>query len=145
VIAVVPNRSLFLCAANRRCGIGMAHYLVHAKPKPEEDYCSPPLVQERAAVLDLYFDEITVERVDAGTGWEYREAAETGSQYMNASGRIETGLKGQSSSANPAKERAVHRPGPTSAHVPPVSARKPNRQSASYTADRKEAVPSTLP
>jgi hypothetical protein len=35
----------------------------------EEDYCSPPLAQERAAVLDLYFDEITVERVDIGEGW----------------------------------------------------------------------------
>jgi len=35
----------------------------------EEDYCSPPLAQERAAVLDLYFDEITVERVEAGEGW----------------------------------------------------------------------------
>src|SRR3954452_2490410 len=91
----------------------MAHYLVHAKPKPElltqlherlqenafirmrpfgkslthslknarresdgtavweeEDYCSPPLAQERAAVLDLYFDAITVEKVDAGEGWK---------------------------------------------------------------------------
>ncbi|MFL6351428.1 MAG: hypothetical protein ACJ74Z_06220 [Bryobacteraceae bacterium] len=35
----------------------------------EEDYCSPPLAQERAAVLDTYFDEITVELVNAGEGW----------------------------------------------------------------------------
>lgn len=35
----------------------------------EEDYCSPPLAQERAAVLDTYFDEIKVEQVDAGDGW----------------------------------------------------------------------------
>ena len=35
----------------------------------EEDYCSPPLAQERAAVLDAYFDEITVEPVKAGEGW----------------------------------------------------------------------------
>lgn len=35
----------------------------------EEDYCSPPLAQERAAVLDAYFDEITVEPVNAGDGW----------------------------------------------------------------------------
>jgi hypothetical protein len=27
----------------------------------EEDYCSPPLAQQRAAVLDTYFDDITVE------------------------------------------------------------------------------------
>jgi hypothetical protein len=31
-------------------------------PREEEDYCSPPLAQERAAVLDTYFDDITVER-----------------------------------------------------------------------------------
>jgi hypothetical protein len=36
----------------------------------EEDYCSPPLAQERAAVLDGYFDEIKVEQVNAGEGWK---------------------------------------------------------------------------
>lgn len=36
----------------------------------EEDYCSPPLAEERAAVLDQYFDEITVERVERGAGWQ---------------------------------------------------------------------------
>ncbi len=36
----------------------------------EEDCCSPPLAQERAAVLDTYFDEIKVEQVDAGAGWK---------------------------------------------------------------------------
>jgi hypothetical protein len=35
----------------------------------EEDYCSPPLAQERAAVLDTYFHELEVERVAAGEGW----------------------------------------------------------------------------
>jgi hypothetical protein len=35
----------------------------------EEDYCSPPLAQEREAVLDTYFDDITVEPVNAGEGW----------------------------------------------------------------------------
>jgi hypothetical protein len=29
----------------------------------EEDYCSPPLAMEREAVLDQYFDDITVEKV----------------------------------------------------------------------------------
>jgi hypothetical protein len=28
----------------------------------EEDYCSPPLAMEREAVLDQYFNDITVER-----------------------------------------------------------------------------------
>jgi hypothetical protein len=36
----------------------------------EEDYCSPPLAQERAAALDEFFDELEVERVGEGTGWE---------------------------------------------------------------------------
>ena len=35
----------------------------------EEDYCLPPLAQERAAVLDEYFDQIEVERADPGEGW----------------------------------------------------------------------------
>src|SRR2546428_4109889 len=29
----------------------------------EEDYCVPPLAQERAAVLDYYFDNLTVEDI----------------------------------------------------------------------------------
>ena len=37
----------------------------------EEDYCRPPLAQEREAVLDDYFDELTVEDIgDEGRGWE---------------------------------------------------------------------------
>jgi hypothetical protein len=34
----------------------------------EEDYCVPPLKEERAAVLDDYFDGITVEPVAKGEG-----------------------------------------------------------------------------
>jgi hypothetical protein len=36
----------------------------------EEDYCSPPLAMERAAVLDRYFEDIEVEHVREGEGWE---------------------------------------------------------------------------
>lgn len=36
----------------------------------EEDHCSPPLAMEREAVLDEHFDEIEVEEVDPGEGWE---------------------------------------------------------------------------
>jgi len=36
----------------------------------EEDYCSPPLAQERAAVLDTYFTDLSVERMQKGEGWE---------------------------------------------------------------------------
>ena len=36
----------------------------------EEDYCRPPLAQERAAVLDTYFTDLSVELVEQGKGWE---------------------------------------------------------------------------
>jgi hypothetical protein len=36
----------------------------------EEDYCSPPLAQEREAVLDDYFGDLKVEPVREGDGWE---------------------------------------------------------------------------
>ncbi|MDR7542927.1 MAG: hypothetical protein QN120_01605 [Armatimonadota bacterium] len=39
----------------------------------EEDYCSPPLAMERAAVLDEYFEELRVERVREGEGWRRLE------------------------------------------------------------------------
>lgn len=35
----------------------------------EEDYCSPPLAQERAAALDEFFEELSVTRVREGAGW----------------------------------------------------------------------------
>ena len=40
----------------------------------EENYCRPPLVEERAAVLDDYFQDLRVERVDEGEGWSKIEA-----------------------------------------------------------------------
>jgi hypothetical protein len=55
----------------------LTYSLTEARTQPdgtavweEEDYCSPPLAQERAAVLDKYFDEIKVEQVNAGEGWK---------------------------------------------------------------------------
>lgn len=36
----------------------------------EEDYCDPPLAEERKAVLDHYFTEIEVEQVAEGMGWK---------------------------------------------------------------------------
>lgn len=35
----------------------------------EEDYCTPPLAQERAAALDEFFEEIKVLPVGEGAGW----------------------------------------------------------------------------
>ena len=34
----------------------------------EEDYCRPPLAQERAAVLDHHFTDIIVDAVEQGAG-----------------------------------------------------------------------------
>lgn len=39
----------------------------------EEDYCDPPLAQERAAVLDAFFEDLEVREVDAGKGWQQIE------------------------------------------------------------------------
>ena len=36
----------------------------------EEDYCRPPLAMERSAVLDHYFTDLTVQRVEEGQGWQ---------------------------------------------------------------------------
>lgn len=36
----------------------------------EEDYCVPPLAQERAAILDTYFKELNTERVERTEGWK---------------------------------------------------------------------------
>jgi hypothetical protein len=43
----------------------------------EEDYCSPPLAQERAAVLDKYFTSLSVEKVSQGKGWASIESLPT--------------------------------------------------------------------
>ncbi|MBV8552731.1 MAG: hypothetical protein JOY54_15655 [Acidobacteriaceae bacterium] len=61
----------------RPFGEALTYSLKEARTQPdgtaiweEEDYCSPPLAQERAAVLDTYFEEIKVEQVNAGEGWK---------------------------------------------------------------------------
>lgn len=36
----------------------------------EEDYCVPPLAQERAAVLDAHFIDLEVQHVNKGEGWK---------------------------------------------------------------------------
>jgi hypothetical protein len=60
----------------RPFGLSLSKSLRAAKRLPngramweEEDYCEPPLAQERAAVLDRYFEGLTVEPVAEGTGW----------------------------------------------------------------------------
>lgn len=39
----------------------------------EEDYCRPPLAQERKAVLDKHFKDISVEPVSRGEAWDRLE------------------------------------------------------------------------
>jgi hypothetical protein len=36
----------------------------------EEDYCSPPLAEERAAALDEFFEDLSVGSIRAGAGWQ---------------------------------------------------------------------------
>jgi len=36
----------------------------------EEDYCSPPLAEERATALEEFFEELSVASVRAGAGWQ---------------------------------------------------------------------------
>ncbi len=61
----------------RPFGRALYHSLMNARIDPqgravweEEDYCSPPLAQERAAVLDTYFRDLSTEPVTQGKGWE---------------------------------------------------------------------------
>ena len=62
----------------RPFGTALQFSLDHARLDPqgkgwvvweEEDYCNPPLTQERAAVLDTYFTSLSVEKVQQGRGW----------------------------------------------------------------------------
>jgi hypothetical protein len=68
-------------ASMRPFGQTMTHSLQNARLREdgyatweEEDYCSPPLAQERAAALDKFFDELEVTPVQEGSGWEEIEA-----------------------------------------------------------------------
>ncbi len=63
-------------APMRPFGRSLTHSLEHARLRDdgyavweEEDYCSPPLAQERAAALDEFFDDLEVTVVERGEGW----------------------------------------------------------------------------
>ena len=65
----------------RPFGSSLNYSLLNARLEPngwavweEEDYCSPPLKQERSAVLDNYFTDLSVEPVKKGAGWEKIES-----------------------------------------------------------------------
>jgi len=60
----------------RPFGVSVTFSLRGARRRPdggvvweEEDYCSPPLAQERAAVLDEYFEDLRVKSVQRNEGW----------------------------------------------------------------------------
>jgi hypothetical protein len=64
----------------RPFGRALDHSLRNARREPggwavweEEDYCSPPLAMERAAVLDVYFTDLSVDAVAPGEGWKSLE------------------------------------------------------------------------
>ncbi len=61
----------------RPFGKTLTHSLENARLREDgyaiwevEDHCSPPLVEERAAALDEFFDELNITRVQQGTGWD---------------------------------------------------------------------------
>ena len=63
-------------ATMRPFGRSMTHSLENARVREdgyatweEEDYCTPPLAQERAAALDEFFDELRVTPVEEDEGW----------------------------------------------------------------------------
>ena len=64
-------------ASMRPFGKSLAYSLRNARIRgdgyatwEEEDYCSPPLAEERAAALDEFFDELKIQPVQEGAGWE---------------------------------------------------------------------------
>ena len=61
----------------RPFGKSMTHSLENARLREdgcaiweEEDYCSPPLAQERAGALDAFFEQLKVVPVKQGAGWK---------------------------------------------------------------------------
>jgi hypothetical protein len=64
-------------AEMRPFGTALDHSLKNARLAPggwvtweEEDYCRPPLAMERQAVLDRYFVDLNVTKIERGEGWK---------------------------------------------------------------------------
>jgi len=70
----------------------------------EEDYCSPPLAEERAAVLDKYFDNLQVEPVKLGEGWHRIQKLPFLFPDLNTESKTHANLK---SSRKSARSRAA--------------------------------------
>jgi hypothetical protein len=74
---LLANLRKHLYAPMRPFGKAMTYALENARLREdgyatweEEDYCSPPLAQEKAAALDEFFDELKVTPVKEGAGWK---------------------------------------------------------------------------
>jgi hypothetical protein len=74
---LIGNLRKNVYASMRPFGEAMTYSLENARLRQdgyatweEEDYCSPPLAQERAAALDEFFDDLNITPVREGTGWE---------------------------------------------------------------------------
>jgi hypothetical protein len=87
LVSAVPNHGLIEELSTRLArdefvamkpfGRALTHALRNARIRSdgvavweEEDYCSPPLAEEREAVLDAYFGGLRVQTVSEGEGWE---------------------------------------------------------------------------
>lgn len=91
LVSAVPKRGLMgelgerladdAFVAMKPFGMSLTYSLRNARVRrdgvavwEEEDYCSPPLAQERAAVLNAYFQDLRVEPVSEGAGWQKIDA-----------------------------------------------------------------------
>lgn len=77
LVVLLENLRMRAYAQMRPFGKAMTYSLENARLRDdgyaiweEEDYCSPPLAQERAAALDEFFDALEVTPVREGKGWE---------------------------------------------------------------------------
>jgi hypothetical protein len=91
-------------------GRALTYALQHARLRDdghavweEEDYCRPPLKEERAAVLDRYFEDLVVEKVVRGEGWSRIERLPLLFGEPDSSRVV--GLKGTSPDRRPAPDR----------------------------------------
>ena len=74
---LLSNLRKHIYSPMRPFGKAMTHALENASLREdgyavweEEDYCSPPLAQEREAALDEFFEELNIAPVREGEGWE---------------------------------------------------------------------------
>jgi hypothetical protein len=70
----------------------------------EEDYCRPPLAEERSAVLDAYFHDLRTEIVGEGAGWK---KIDTLRRSFPSSPRARTSPNAHASSRRPSRSARI--------------------------------------